>query len=107
MTALRPAASRLGLRSSGARRSEPLRKCNATAQAVEGNLGGFCVCGQIGLACYQILSEGAHVNSTLKIQNSEAMTLLEKIKLEIKKRAEAKAKHRLLKQPKRPTKRYS
>jgi hypothetical protein len=40
------------------------------------------------------------VNSTLKIQNSEAMTLLEKIKLEIKKRAEAKAKHRLLKQPK-------
>jgi hypothetical protein len=53
------------------------------------------------------LSEGAHVNFTLKIQNSEAMTLLEKINLEIKKRAEAKAKHRQLKQPKRPTKRYS
>jgi hypothetical protein len=105
MTALRPAASRPGLRSSGARRSEPLRKCNLTAQAVGGNLGGFCVCGRIGLACYQILSEGAHVNFTLKI--SEAMTLLEKINLEIKKRAEAKAKHRQLKQPKRPTKRYS
>jgi hypothetical protein len=47
------------------------------------------------------------VNSTLKIQNSEAMTLLEKIKLEIKKRAEAKAKHRLLKRPKKLTKQYS
>ena len=43
MKALRPVASRLGLRSSTARRSKPLRKCNATAQAVEGNLGGFCL----------------------------------------------------------------
>jgi hypothetical protein len=106
MTALRPAASRL-LRSSGARRSVPPRKCNATAQVVEGNLGGFCVCGQIGLACYQILSEGTHVSSTLKTQNSEAMTLLEKIKLEIKKRAEEKVNHRLLKRPKKLTKQYS
>jgi hypothetical protein len=31
------------LRSSAARRSTPPRKYNATAQAVEGNLGGFCV----------------------------------------------------------------
>ena len=46
MKALRPAASRLGLRSSTARRSKPLRKLNATARAVEGNLGGFCVCEQ-------------------------------------------------------------
>jgi hypothetical protein len=37
-------ASRLRLRSSTARRSKPLGKRNATAQAVEGNLGGFCVC---------------------------------------------------------------
>ena len=37
-------ASRLGLRSSTARRSKPPRKHNATAQAVEANLGGFCVC---------------------------------------------------------------
>jgi hypothetical protein len=44
MKALRPVASRLGLCSSTARRSKPLRKCNATAQAVEGNLGGLCVC---------------------------------------------------------------
>jgi hypothetical protein len=29
--------------SSTARRSKPPRKRNATAQAVEGNLGGFCV----------------------------------------------------------------
>ena len=43
MKALRPVASRLGLRSSIARRSEPLGKLNATARAVEGNLGGFCV----------------------------------------------------------------
>jgi hypothetical protein len=53
------------------------------------------------------LSEGAHVNSTLKIQKSEATTLIEKIKAEIKKRSEAKAKRMLLKQPKRLTKRYS
>ena len=44
MKALRPVASRLGLRSSTARRSKPLGKRNATAQAVEGKLGGFCVC---------------------------------------------------------------
>ena len=46
------------------------------------------------------------MNSTLKIQTSE-LTLIEKIKAEIKKRAEAKAKRMLLKQPKRLTKRYS
>jgi len=43
MKALRPVASRLGLRSSTARRGKPLRKRKATTQAVEGNLGGFCV----------------------------------------------------------------
>jgi hypothetical protein len=43
MKALRPVASKLGLRSSTARRSKALRKRNATAQAVEGNLGGFDV----------------------------------------------------------------
>jgi hypothetical protein len=37
-------ADRLGLRSSTARRSKPPRNHNATTQAVEGNLGGFCVC---------------------------------------------------------------
>jgi hypothetical protein len=42
MKALRPVASRLRLRSSIARRRKPLGKRNATAQAVEGNLGGFC-----------------------------------------------------------------
>ena len=46
-------------------------------------------------------SEGAHVNSTLKIQTPEAMTLIEKIKAELKKRAELKAKRMLLKVPKR------
>ena len=44
------------------------------------------------------------MNSTLKIQKSEAVTLIEKIKVEIKRRAEAKAKRTLLKRPKRPTK---
>jgi hypothetical protein len=44
MKAVRPVASRLGLRSSTARRDKPLSKRNATARAVEGDLGGFCVC---------------------------------------------------------------
>lgn len=46
------------------------------------------------------------MNSTLKVQKSEAITLIESIKAEIKKRAEAKAKRMLLKRPKRLTKRY-
>ena len=46
------------------------------------------------------------VNSTLKVQKSEAITLIERIKAEIKKRAGAKAKRMLLKRPKRLTKRY-
>jgi hypothetical protein len=53
MKAVRPVASRLGLGSSTARRSKPLGKRNATAQAVEGNLGGFCVgesCSSLRLA---------------------------------------------------------
>ena len=46
------------------------------------------------------------MNSTLKVQKSEAITLIERIKAEIKKRAETKAKRMLLKKPKRLTKRY-
>ena len=45
------------------------------------------------------------MNSTLKIQKPEAVTLIEKIKAEIKKRAEAKAKRMLFKRPKRLAKR--
>jgi len=52
------------------------------------------------------LSEGGAMISTLKIQTTEA-TLIEKIKAEIKKRSEAKAKHMLLKRPKKLTKRHS
>ena len=44
--------------------------------------------------------------STLKIQTSE-LTLIEKIKAEIKKRAEAKAKRMMLRHPKRLTKRHA
>ena len=44
--------------------------------------------------------------STLKIQTSE-LTLIEKIKAEIKKRAEAKAKRMRFKRPKRLAKRCS
>lgn len=47
------------------------------------------------------------MNSTLKIQKSEALTLIEKIKTELKKRAEAKAKRILLKHPRRLTKRHA
>jgi hypothetical protein len=45
------------------------------------------------------------VNSTLKIQKSEAITLLEQIKAELRKRAELKAKRMLLRVPRRLTKR--
>jgi hypothetical protein len=55
----------------------------------------------IGLACERSFWEGAHVNSTLKIQTPEAITLIEKIKAELKKRAEAKAKRMWLRKPKR------
>jgi hypothetical protein len=51
-----------------------------------------------------VSSEGGHVNSTLKIQTPEAITLVEKIKAELKKRAELKAKRMLLKVPKRRAK---
>ncbi len=43
--------------------------------------------------------------STLKIQKSEPMALIDKIKHEIRKRAEAKAKRMLLKRPRRLAKR--
>ena len=46
------------------------------------------------------------MNSTLKIQAPEAIPLIEKIRAEIKKRAEAKAKRMLLKRPKKLAKRY-
>ena len=39
------------------------------------------------------------MNTTLKIQTPEAITLIEKIKAELKKRAELKAKRMLLKVP--------
>jgi hypothetical protein len=45
------------------------------------------------------------MNSTLKVHTPETRTLLEKIKADIKKRAEAKAKRMFLKRPKRPEKR--
>jgi hypothetical protein len=53
------------------------------------------VCGGIGLVCYSALSEGAHVNSTLKVQSPETVTLLE-----------AKSKRMLFKRPKRLAKRF-
>jgi hypothetical protein len=45
------------------------------------------------------------MNSTLKVQTLETTSLIEKIKAEIIKRAEAKAKRMLLKRPKRLGKR--
>ena len=45
------------------------------------------------------------MNSTLKVDTLEARTLIEKIKAEIKKRAEAKARRMLLKVPRRQMKR--
>lgn len=47
------------------------------------------------------------MNSTLKIvQKSEQITLIEKIKAELKKRAELKAKRMLLRVPRRLAKRW-
>jgi hypothetical protein len=46
------------------------------------------------------------MNSTLKVHTPETRTLIEKIKAEIKKRAEAKARRMRLKRPKRLEKRY-
>jgi hypothetical protein len=45
------------------------------------------------------------VNSTLKIQTPKTMTLIERIKAELQKRAELKTKRMLLKVPKRLAKR--
>jgi hypothetical protein len=45
------------------------------------------------------------MNSTLKIQKSEPMALIDKIKAEIAKRAELKAKRMLRRVPRRPAKR--
>ena len=42
--------------------------------------------------------------STLKIRNPEGVALIEKIKAEIKKRSEARAKRMMLKRPKRTPK---
>ena len=45
------------------------------------------------------------MSSTLKVRSSEAMTLIDKINAELKKRAELKAQRMLLKEPKRKPKR--
>ena len=45
------------------------------------------------------------MNSTLKVHTPETRTLIEKIKGELKKRAEAKARRMFLKRPKRLEKR--
>jgi hypothetical protein len=47
------------------------------------------------------------MSSTLKVHTPDTRSLIEKIRAEIKKRAEAKAKRMLLKRPKRLTKRTS
>jgi hypothetical protein len=88
---------RLGIGSDGATVSAKLTSCPS-------DVFGLPYC-QIGLALGSF-SEGAHVNSTLKIQTPEAIPLIEKIRAELKKRAEAKAKRMLLKRPKKLAKRY-
>jgi hypothetical protein len=45
------------------------------------------------------------VNSTLKVRTPETRTLIDKIKADLRKRAETKAKRMLLKEPKRKSKR--
>jgi len=46
------------------------------------------------------------MNSTLKVPTPEIRTLIEKIRADRRKRAEAKAKRMFLKRPKRLAKRY-
>jgi hypothetical protein len=47
------------------------------------------------------LEEGSAMNSTLKVPVPETRTLIEKIKVDLRKRAEKKAKLMLLKRSKR------
>jgi hypothetical protein len=64
-------------------------------------------CSEIRLVSQgEFVRGGTQMNSTLKVHTPEARTLIEKIKADIKKRAEAKAKRMLLKRPKRLEKRY-
>lgn len=46
------------------------------------------------------------MNSTLKVRTPEIRSLIEKIKDDLRKRAETKARRMLLKKPKMPAKRY-
>jgi len=71
------------------------------------HLKRFCDCpdGEFGYSPSVSQLEGNAMISTLKGQTLETESLIEKIRAEIKKRAEAKAKRALLKRPKRLAKR--
>jgi hypothetical protein len=69
-------------------------------------LKGFCACPGLDFDYSQNgFVGGDAMNSTLKVQTSEPRTLIEKIKAEIRKRAETKARRMLLKAPKKQLKR--
>jgi hypothetical protein len=61
----------------------------------------YCRLSELDYVAEHNFWEGTHMNSALKIQASETITLIEKIKAEIKKRAETKAKRMWLRKPKR------
>jgi hypothetical protein len=77
----------------------------ALCSALEASFALALVWNLITFSLKMVLSGGDAMNSTLKIQTSETRTLIEKIKAEIRKRAEAKARRMLLKAPKKQIKR--
>jgi hypothetical protein len=77
----------------------------ALSSALEASFALALVWNLITFSLKMVLSGGDAMNSTLKIQTSETRTLIEKIKAEIRKRAEAKARRMLLKAPKKQIKR--
>jgi len=75
------------------------------SSAVDARFALALVWNLITFSLKMVLSGGDAMNSTLKIQTSETRTLIEQIKAEIRKRAEAKARRMLLKAPKKQMKR--
>jgi hypothetical protein len=77
----------------------------ALCSALDASFALALVCDLITFYLKMASPGGDSMNSTLKVQTPETRTLIEKIKAEIKKRAEAKARRMLLKTPKRQMKR--
>src|SRR6267154_638654 len=83
----------------------PLLKNQRGRPSIHPQLPGIRLLGRRKLRKKESEKVEALVGSTLKVGPPEAKTLIDKIKAEIKKRAELKAQRMLLKEPKRKPKR--